>query len=107
MFSTGDKGGQLRAIDQALKLVDTHYVYYSEDDFKLAHTGLITLNVQELENDPKLLQLWNGWHDFNFLNGTRIVDPVWVWGGFSFQPAVWRTSDYRSIQGGFANLTRD
>lgn len=45
MLSTGDKGGQLRAIDEAIKLVDTPYVYYSEDDFKLVHTGLITLNI--------------------------------------------------------------
>lgn len=29
MLSTGDKGGQLRAIDEAMKLVDTPYVFYS------------------------------------------------------------------------------
>lgn len=63
MISTGDKGGQLRAIDEALKLVDTPYVYYNEDDFKLVHSGLITLNIQELEKDLKILQMWNGWHD--------------------------------------------
>ena len=28
-LSTGEKGGQLRAIDLGLKLVDTAYIYYS------------------------------------------------------------------------------
>lgn len=107
MLSTGDKGGQLRAIDAAMKLVNSSYVYYSEDDFKATKSGLITENIQELEKDPKLLQMWNSFHAERFINGTNIVDPTWVWGGFSFQPSVWRTSDYRFIQGGFANLTKD
>ena len=107
LLSTGDKAGQLRAIDEALRLVDTPYVFYSEDDFKLAQGGLITMNIQQLEQDPKLLQMWNGLHFRNFLNGTNIVDSSYFWGGFSFQPSVWRVSDYRLIEGGFANLTKD
>lgn len=29
MLSTGDKGGQIRSVDESLKLVDTFYIYYS------------------------------------------------------------------------------
>lgn len=46
LLSTGDKGGQLRAIDAAMRLVDTPYVFYSEDDFKQTKSGLITMNIQ-------------------------------------------------------------
>lgn len=51
--------------------------------------------------------MWNAFHADRLVKGTNIVDPDWVWGGFSFQPSVWRTSDYRLIEGGFARLTRD
>ena len=108
MLSTGDKGGQLRAIDEALKLVDTPYVYYSEDDFKMVHAGLITSNIEELEKDPKLLQMWNDKHLQSFtMEENRIVDRKWMWGGFSFHPSVWRMSDYFLLEGGFAKFTND
>lgn len=51
--------------------------------------------------------MWNAFHAERFVNGTNIVDPSWIWGGFSFQPSVWRMSDYHLIKGGFANLTKD
>ena len=108
MLSTGDKGGQLRSIDEALKLVDTPYVYYNEDDFKMVRSGLITLNIKELEKDPKLLQMWNNRHDAIFsIDATGIVDPKWTWGGFSLNPSVWRMSDYFLLEGGFAKFTKD
>ena len=90
-----------------MRLVDTPYIFYSEDDFKQTKSGLIAMNIRELEKDPKLLQMWNAFHAQRFLNGTDIVDHTWVWGGFSFQPSVWRMQDYQKIQGGFVNLTKD
>lgn len=100
--------GQIRAIDMALRHVDTPYLYYSEDDRKLNKSGLITQNIQSLEKDPKLLQVWNDHHHGKrYIMPDGKIDPTFVYGGFSFFPSVWRMSDYHSLKGGFTGITDD
>lgn len=51
--------------------------------------------------------MWNSNHAQGYEGDTNIVMLDWIWGGFSFQPSVWRMSDYRAIEGGFTNLSSD
>ena len=99
--------GHLRAIDLALKLVKTPYVYYNEDSRKMIKGGVIRESIDLLEKEPKLLQTWYALHEgAQFTEGNK-VDPNWQSGGFSFLPAVWRMADYRLLEGGFAGVTKD
>ncbi len=99
--------GKMKAIDEALKLVKTPYVYYNEDNRKMIKGGVIRESIDLLEREPKLLQTWYSLHEgAQFAEGNK-VDPNWQLGGFSFLPAVWRMADYRLLEGGFAGVTKD
>ena len=52
------------AIDYAYGLVKTPYVYFSEDDMWMVMKGLIKMNIEKLEADPVLIQVWNN-QDFH------------------------------------------
>lgn len=46
-----------------LRLVKTPYVYYSEDDRVMIKSGVIKGSIEQLEKEPKLLQVWYEIHD--------------------------------------------
>jgi hypothetical protein len=58
-----------------------------------------------------LLQVWNDFHS-GHVEGyvdpkTRILNNMYLYGGFSFYPSVNRMELYNQIEGGYANLTHN
>ena len=51
---TNIKVGQMEAIDQAFKHIETEYYFFSEDDLEYLKEGFIEYCLQALEYDPKL-----------------------------------------------------
>lgn len=72
VVSTGTKEGQIRSIDLGLRLVETPYVYYCENDRKMLKGGAISESILRLEKDSKLLQVWTEHdHGVNILEDGR------------------------------------
>ena len=108
---TGERVGQIRAIDAAYDRVGTPYVFHMEDDWEFLRPGFIEASLPILEAEPMCLQVWlrglSGPYIHEFDGGDRVTSGVrWrraaksassVWHGFSFNPALKRLRDYRLL----------
>lgn len=118
-IATGQRVGQIAAIDYAYSRLKTPYIFHMEDDWEFYKSGFIEKSLQILCFDPKCLQIWiralddtNGHpcetsiHSKNGVRWRRMALDYQKgkWHGFSFNPGLRRLSDYIAT-GGFGNLT--
>lgn len=91
IFTTGTYLGLAKTLDLALNYVQTPYIYYTTDHQKMNKGNVIKEAIEGLETDPKSISLWTS--DSTSKNGRKE--------DYYFNPAVWRTADIHTLQGGF------
>jgi len=116
LICTGERVGQIAAIDYAYSRVRTDYIFHLEDDWQFFAGGFIEKSVLLLENHPCCLQVY-----LRAIRDTNGHPPEWrtrrtggvawkrmrsgyrafggVWNGFSFNPGLRRTADYVAVGG--------
>jgi len=121
-ISTGDRVGQIAAIDYAYSHINTHFVFHMEDDWEFYEPDFIEKSIRILRSNPKCLQLWlRSLEDTNnhpvdsqvHLKGDiKWQKLAWdyqnkwgEWHGFSFNPGLRRFADYR-LTGGYGKLAK-
>ena len=63
---SGQRIGQIRAIDLAYAHVQTPYIFHLEDDWEFYRSGFIEKSRAHLEADPFALLVWlRAWNDTN------------------------------------------
>jgi len=107
--------GQIRSIDRAYAEVDTPYIFHCEDDFEFFRPGFIEESLSVLRFDPAVVTVWlrHLWDCKRHKIGPRIqytedgvmyrpvlpkVSHGETWHGFTFNPGLRRTADYRRIE---------
>jgi hypothetical protein len=118
---TGTRIGQIAAIDFAYASVATEYVFHCEDDWEFLAPGFIEKSLAVLKSNADILQVWlraladtnnHPIMDAMFFAGEvpyRVLQvgyhsAEWgTWHGFSFNPGLRRTREYRLI-GSFSAL---
>lgn len=121
-LATGERGGQIAAIDHAYSHVATPYVFHLEDHWEFYRSGFVEKSMVVLRSDTKCSQVW-----LRALNNIqqhpveprifrsacvewRRIAPEHIiqgyrWHGFSFNPGLRRMSDYVAI-GRYSNHVR-
>lgn len=120
-LATGQRVGQIAAIDVAYKAVRTEFIFHCEDDWEFFAPGFIEKSLMILTRNNSVLQTWiRGLHD---TNGHPVLDYTlsageipyrllrhyhdtgrWgIWHGFSWNPGLRRRRDYRLL-GTFSSL---
>jgi hypothetical protein len=118
-LATGQRVGQVAAIDYAYSHVTTPYIFHVEDDWEFYRSGFLPASLAVLQDQPKCLQVW-----IRRINDTnkhpveshiyRIGGVNWrrmapsfrgSWHGFSFNPGLRRMLDYVAI-GGYGHCAR-
>jgi len=105
---SGQRIGQIRAIDLAYAHVQTPYIFHLEDDWEFYRSGFIEKSRAHLEADPFALLVWlrawndtNGhplsWHAPDGSFGMMAKNFLDAWHGFTFNPGLRRLSDYRRL----------
>ncbi|MGE5269130.1 MAG: glycosyltransferase [Thiohalocapsa sp.] len=110
-LATSGRVGQIAAIDHAYALVEHPYIFHMEDDWEFYHGGFIENSLQVLEAFPDCLQIWL--RALDDTNGHPLCpeqrtaggipfrklqfDFHGRWHGFSFNPGLRRTADYRLL----------
>lgn len=106
--------GQIRSIDRAYAHVETPYIFHCEDDFEFFRAGFIEESLSVLRQDPDAITVWmrHLWDCKRHKIGPRIqytsdgvmyrhilpkVSHGETWHGFTFNPSLRRTEDYRRI----------
>jgi len=108
---TGSRVGQIAAIDYAYSFVGSRYIFHLEDDWEFLQSGFIEKSRAVLEAIPDCLQVW-----LRAIDDTNAhplcpeiirvgdlplrqlqLDHLGVWSGFSLNPGLRRTADYRRI----------
>jgi hypothetical protein len=116
LICTGERVGQMAAIDYAYSRVETEYVFHLEDDWQFYATGFIEKSMQILERYPQCLQVYlralndtNGHPIHRWVHREKGV--IWrrmkygfkafggKWNGFSLNPGLRRVADYSAIGG--------
>lgn len=112
---TGERVGQIEAIDMAYRLVDTKYIFHCEDDWEFYNGGFIEKSLKILESNREIFYV----RPTPFSDNTPVIDHLFhagdasyhlltdwhevaedrVWHGFSFNPGLRRTRDYHLIRG--------
>jgi GT2 family glycosyltransferase len=117
-----EKIGQVRSIDKMYSLVNTDYIFHLEDDWEFYRPDFIQKSIDILHFDKKIIQpVIRAKNDrygagisqeiFQTSSGIKyrrlhlvsyLVDPVtgrWVrnYGGFTLNPGLRRTSDYKLL----------
>lgn len=118
-IATGQRIGQIVAIDYAYSRVTTPYIFHMEDDWEFYESGFIEKSMQILRLESKCLQVWL--RALNDTNGHPCESQVYSrlgiswqrlvqdyqkrkWHGFSFNPGLRRLADYIET-GGYGHLT--
>lgn len=108
-IGTGRRVGQIDAIDTAYTLIDTDLIFHLEDDWEFYAPGFIEKSAAVLAADSACLEVMlRALDDTNghpLLPAVEMVGGVEtrvyafgydkVWHGFSFNPGLRRTADYR------------
>jgi glycosyl transferase family 2 len=119
LICTGERVGQIAAIDYAYSRVNSEYIFHLEDDWEFYAPHFIEKSMILLERHPKCLQVYlravddtNGHpvarriHKDDHVRWRRIqygfVALGGEWNGFSFNPGLRRMADYVAIGGGMA-----
>lgn len=110
-LATGKQMGQIVAIDYAYSLVNSEFIFHLEDDWEFCRGGFVERSLSLLQFLPNCLQVYiratddinghplaPGMHtaggqfyrrvEFGYIN---------AWHGFSFNPGLRRTADYRRL----------
>ncbi len=120
---TGERVGQIRAIDMAYRLIDTEFFFHCEEDWEFYRPGFIENSMKILKAFPEIIQVWiRSFPDLDpypriqrlfqadgvpFYLVADGVDAArqWVWYGFTFNPGLHRARDYQLI-GSYSALDR-
>jgi hypothetical protein len=110
-ISTGERVGQIRAIDVAYARVDTPFIFHLEDDWRFLKPGFVERSMEILLAEPLCLQVWlrgfrNG--EGHPIEPERFESDGVHWRkvgqnlrtgqlGFSFNPGLRRLRDYRMV----------
>jgi hypothetical protein len=116
LISTGERVGQIAAIDYAYSHVSSEYIFHLEDDWQFYAPGFIEKSLQLLKTLPLCLQVY-----IRALNDTNGHPVQWrtrhtagiawrrmrygykafggEWNGFSFNPGLRRLADYVAVGG--------
>jgi hypothetical protein len=120
-LASGERIGQIAAIDRAYRDVDAEYIFHCEDDWEFYAPGFIEKSLSVLAGNPRILQVWL--RALCDTNNTTVLEPrlfagetpyrllqpelyteEWgTWHGFSFNPGLRRRSDYVRL-GSFSGL---
>jgi hypothetical protein len=103
-----EREGQVKNIDRAYARVKTPYLLHWEDDWVVTKASyFIAESLDILERYPNVLQVWLRAH--NDTNGHPLIhreeypfpilDPNWIWNGFSWNPGLRRLKDWQEIGG--------
>ena len=107
-LATGQRRGQIAAIDYAYSFVEHPYIFHLEDDWQFYQAGFIEKSLTILDALPDCLQVWiRALHDTNRIpiadqrettQGVAFqrVESGYLgrWHGFSFNPGLRRARDY-------------
>ena len=120
-LATGEKVGQVAAIDIAYRCVHTEYIFHCEDDWEFTAPGFIEKSLNVMVRNPSILQVWL--RALNDTNRHPLVDYRLIagqvpyqllrhhhdagdwgkWHGFSWNPGLRRRRDYELL-GSFASF---
>jgi hypothetical protein len=107
--------GQIRSIDRAYSFVDTEYIFHLEDDWKFYETGFMEKSLDVLKHIPNIINInlrrrFDGtrgsMHPINsesLITSNNTIYHTYqynynnVYHGFSFNPGLRRTSDYKIL----------
>jgi lauroyl/myristoyl acyltransferase len=112
--------GQIASIDRAYAGLQTQYIFHCEDDWRFSRKGLIEESIVLLESVPEIAVVSGRYRgqkpDFDrrffnsrerSYNGIRYRcnerEPNQLWGGYTFNPGLRRSADYRTL-GSFAAI---
>jgi GT2 family glycosyltransferase len=108
--------GQVTSIDKAYNLVDTEYIFHSEDDWEFIGSGFIEKSLEVLKHDNKVTNInlrvrFDGERgsmhplepqayetDGGTIYHKYVIDYLNTWHGFSWNPGLRRLSDYNLIK---------
>lgn len=117
------KIGQVRSVDKMYSTVNTDYIFHCEDDWEFYRSDFIQKSIDILNENAKILlaiirpksdrlntsmsnevlQTKNGTKYRRVIPVSYLVDPAinrWIrdYGGFTLNPGLRRTSDYKLVQ---------
>lgn len=110
---TGQRVGQLAAIDFAYCRINTPLVFHCEDDWEFYRTGFMAESLEALAANPKAVTLWlrdandtNGHPYTHQANGWRRMIHGYngLWHGFTWNPGLRRKADIPS--GGYGSIAK-
>lgn len=103
--------GLIPCIDDGFSRVKTEFVFKLEDDWEFYRGGFIEKSIKILNARPEVLNVWL--RERNDTNGHPIepgyqqgggivfsyvaLNFMGQWHGFTFNPSVWRVSDYKKL----------
>jgi hypothetical protein len=120
-LATGQRMGQVAAIDLAYREVRTELIFHCEDDWEFLAPSFIEKSIAVLSQNHSVLQVWiralNDTNQCPVLNYTLMAAGVpyrllrhgddkgrsGIWHGFSWNPGLRRMRDYRLL-GSFGSL---
>ena len=114
--STGERVGQIAAIDYVYSRVKSPFIFHLEDDWEFFAANFIEKSMIILLQEPKCLQVWLRAHDdtnnhpietdeksslgVNWREMKLSYVNEWgEWNGFAFNPGLRRLCDYRKSNG--------
>ena len=123
-LATGERVGQIAAIDIAYAEISTEYIFHCEDDWQFTSSGFVEKSMSILKHDDQILQVWL--RALNDTNRQPLFDHVFevegipykvlrhhhdagewgIWHGFSWNPGLRRRREYDLI-GSFTSLDPD
>lgn len=93
--------GQINSADTLMKLSDTEWVMWLEDDWEFYRPGFIEASLEIMQHRSEILQVWL--RERNDTNGHPLegdyLSTNYHWKGFSFNPGLRRKSDWLKIGG--------
>lgn len=106
--------GQVKSIDKMYQLVESEYIFHSEDDYEFYKEGFIEDSLKILENFPNINQVWirgkmlkKDQIDYYLESEIKEIDNLKFrmvkspnsecWCGFSFNAGLRRTKDYKDM----------
>jgi SAM-dependent methyltransferase/GT2 family glycosyltransferase len=114
-LATGERVGQIAAIDRAYREVRTELIFHCEDDWEFLGPGFIEKSLAILAQNHSILQVWiralNDTNGCPVLNYTLTAAGIpyrlichdynagknGIWHGFSWNPGLRRRRDYRFL----------
>jgi hypothetical protein len=118
-LATGKKMGQIVAIDYAYSFINSEFIFHLEDDWEFWRSGFVEKSLSLLQSLPNCLQVYiravddinghplaPGLHQAGGQSYRRVeFGYINAWHGFSFNPGLRRTADYRRL-GGYGKHVR-